>query len=896
MSRYRIYRGVESLEDRRLLTGDGLAITEFMASNSEGITDAFGDTSDWIELHNASDSAIDLADWSLTDDFEQPAKWKFTSGILAADARLIVWASGRDTIDSDGSHHTNFKLRAGGEYLALADPSGTLVTSFGTADTEYPPQESDVSYGVDTDAKEGFFREPTPGEPNGVSFLGFVADTTFTVDRGFFEERFSVVVATATPHATLVYTLDGTPPDLSNGTQVVGDETGTSSTIEISTTSTLRAIAFRDGWEPTNIDTQTYLFADHVIRQNGDGLPNNWGHADADYEMDPDIVEDPQYADQIVDGLKSLPSLSLVTDLDNFFGQREGIYLSGQGDPRPVSAELILADGTEGFQVDGSVEIQGGSSTNRWKSDKLSMQLKFKREYGDAKLEYPLYGEDNATEFDILTIDARLNQAWHYGGGVQPTSQRARAQYTRDQFVADLQNRMGGHAPNGQWIHVYLNGIYWGIHNLHERPDEHFASAYLGGDEDDYDVIKHNDDVVNGSSRNYRDLLALINSDTRQTEVYESVVDTLEVDQLIDYVLLNYYVGNTDWAHHNWYASYNKASGTGKWRFHSWDAEHVMKNLADDATGRDDAMGPTHIHHRLMRNDVYERKFHDAVQKHFYGNGQFTPAAASEVYQRRLDQVYMAIVPESARWGDNQRTRPYTRDREWVRERDRLMERWFPERTETVLQQLRNSRLFHRYDAPQLQVDGNATFGGQFSSAQTITIDSEGDVFYTLDGSDPADSPTRQSYDAGFTIDDNTTVRVRALRDGTEWSALVEANFLIGVPGDFNGNATIEADDLDLLHAAIAAASQQPEFDLDESGIVDVDDANHWITEIANTRRGDFNLDGEVGFNDFLELSGNFGKVDATWSAGDATGDGLVDFDDFLILSSEFGFSRDSTD
>ena len=64
--------------------------------------------------------------------------------------------------------------------------------------------------------------------------------------------------------------------------------------------------------------------------------------------------------------------------------------------------------------------------------------------------------------------------------------------YVQDQVVADLQNLAGGYAPHGTYVNLYLDGVYWGIYYVHERPDDSFAAAYLGGDKEDYDVIKHN--------------------------------------------------------------------------------------------------------------------------------------------------------------------------------------------------------------------------------------------------------------------------------------------------------------------------------------------------------------------------------------------------------------------
>ena len=126
--------------------------------------------------------------------------------------------------------------------------------------------------------------------------------------------------------------------------------------------------------------------------------------------MDPKIVNAPNYRDSMVESLKAIPSLSLVMARDDWFGENgRGIYIQGQNDERAVSAELLLADGSPGFQIDCTVMIVGGSSSsssssspNRWKMDKLSMRLKFRGEYGPSKLRYPVFGDRATDEFDTL--------------------------------------------------------------------------------------------------------------------------------------------------------------------------------------------------------------------------------------------------------------------------------------------------------------------------------------------------------------------------------------------------------------------------------------------------------------------------------------------------------------
>jgi CotH kinase protein/Lamin Tail Domain/Bacterial Ig domain/Immunoglobulin I-set domain/Bacterial TSP3 repeat len=128
-----------------------LRISEFMASNTSTNTsgshlvDEDGDPSDWIEIQNFSPTTVNLFDWSLTDSAGNLTKWKFPATNLPPGEFLVVFASNKDRRTPGARLHTNFKLDAAGEYLALVDPTGTnIVTQFSP---KYPGQVSDVSYG-----------------------------------------------------------------------------------------------------------------------------------------------------------------------------------------------------------------------------------------------------------------------------------------------------------------------------------------------------------------------------------------------------------------------------------------------------------------------------------------------------------------------------------------------------------------------------------------------------------------------------------------------------------------------------------------------------------------------------------------------------------------------------
>jgi hypothetical protein len=628
-----------------------------------------------------------------------------------------------------------------------------------------------------------------------------VADTKFNVARGFFETPFLLEITTATSGAQIRFTTDGSAPDLSNGQDYTGP-------FAINRTTVVRAAAFKDGLDPTNVDTNSYIFLDDVIRQTGSGMPADWGeHGNfdtepnnlppgpyaADYAMDPDVVDHLDYASTIKDDLRAIPTLSVslhpaalfsseivATDGMGTVTESRGIYPIGKGFERAASAELILPDGSSGFQIDCSIEVQGASSTDRWKTDKLSMRLKFKSPYGPSELDYPLFGDDATDSINTVILDATNQQAWTHPDPLQ----QPRAQYIRDQLVGDYQNATGGIAPHGRYAHLYLDGIYWGMYWMHEFVDEAFTVAYRGGDKDDYDVLRHRaDNVVSGNADGFAALLDAVGEDLTVAANYGAVADLLDIDGFADYILINFYAGNGDWAFQNWNASYHRIDPARKWLFHNWDAEKTFQFATDDVTEADDTDSPTHIHQRLLANDEYRLAFADRVHKHLFNGGILTPTAAAATYLDRLSQIDRAVVGESARWGDNRNPAdpPFTRAT-WAAERDRLLADYFPARTGNVLAQMQADGLYPVVATPTFNQHGGAVAPG---FALVITDPSGiGQVYYTDDGSDPRDPGGAESAsaNAGVALTVNTSVRVKARvrASGGEWSALTDAVFTVG--------------------------------------------------------------------------------------------------------------------
>ncbi|MDB4424071.1 CotH kinase family protein [Akkermansiaceae bacterium] len=221
------------------MVADHPVISEFMAANETGLQDGDGEFSDWIEIFNPTASSVDLSSYFLTEDSSDLTKWSFPPLPLAPGERIIVFASGKGAAGPAGEIHTNFKLSAGGEYLALVTASGsTLLQEFAPT---YPALDEDVSYGIlrgDLSTSR-VLGTPTPGQPNDASIPPPSA-VTFSLNSRTFSETLNLSLATETAGASIYYTTDGSTPSTKNGILY-------SSAINLTSTSHLRAIAVREG-------------------------------------------------------------------------------------------------------------------------------------------------------------------------------------------------------------------------------------------------------------------------------------------------------------------------------------------------------------------------------------------------------------------------------------------------------------------------------------------------------------------------------------------------------------------------------------------------------------------------------------------------------------------------
>ena len=369
-------------------------------------------------------------------------------------------------------------------------------------------------------------------------------------------------------------------------------------------------------------------------------------------------------------------------------------------------------------------------------------------------------------------------------------AQRASAQYLRERFMQYSQSDMGHLALESRHVHLYINGLYWGLYLLTERPSGSYMSEELGGDKEDYDVL-NSGDVVNGDLMAWDAMMDIAESGLDQESNYLAIQDYLDIDNFIDYMILNHWAGNMDWDHHNWYAGRERKTGAG-YQFFIWDAERTLENVSTDIIDLSNDNNGSFVFQQLRKNEAFRIRFADRLQKHFFEEGALRSEAVIDRWNFNYNKIDLAIIAESARWGDYRRdVEPIEEEcpcilldvnEEYMAERNRLLNDYFPLRSDIVLEQYRDENLYPDLDAVEF-----SEFGGTVNTNTQITLsnpNNTGDIYYTTDGSDPrlsngAIAPSAKKYTSAIVLPQGVTDVKARVKEGNLWSAMNPPRFYV---------------------------------------------------------------------------------------------------------------------
>ena len=668
-----------------------------------------------------------------------------------------------------------------------------------------------------------YFAQPSPGEINDGGFAGLVAAPQFSQQRGIYQAPFQLQIASPTAGATLVYTTDGSRPTPDHGTQVLAADSSAHAVarLNIDTTAYVRSMAILDDFLPSQVVTHTYLFLDDVIQQDpavGTGTPlypSTWqaGNYAADYQVDPEVVAawddtDPLNEDiGIREALRSLPTLSIVMEHDDLWHPARGIYTDARREgaawQRAGSVEYFDPATGEQFQVNAGVQMHGGASRDNERTKKHSFRLLFREDFGGpSELQFPLFQESPVTSINTVVLKSFFTDGFPTRT-IQGRYSPLDSQYLRDTWMRDVRLAMGNLEPHSEYVHLYLNGLYWGLYSPTERADDAFLAAHLGGERDEYDVVKDFNELFRGNKQAWDAMFRLANGGLTDDAAYQQIQGNhpdgsrnpaypvyLDVDNLIDYMITHLYAGAEDWPHHNWYAARRRGPESNGFQFFTWDQEIVLDGFFRDRIDVADANTPAGLYNRLRQNAEFRLRFADRVQQHLFHRGALATESAQALWMQRANQIEAAILAESARWGDAREGETGAGDvivptmtiDLWRVERDNVHDNYFPQAHTLALERFTAAGLYPDVAPPRLSQQG-----GHVSPNFELTITApEGTIYYTLDGSDPrqtgGDLATEAVVYAGaIPLQTDTLVQARVLR-GETWSALEAAQFVVAAP------------------------------------------------------------------------------------------------------------------
>ena len=500
--------------------------------------------------------------------------------------------------------HTNFALNNTGESVILTGPQG------GSNLFEYPYLQANNSYGCKTDGDDDlkYFAQPTPGIPNSLSLPanGYTKQVQLSPQAGFYSSGLQGTIINYEQDDTIRFTRNGADP-------VDTSEFYTGS-IEVDTSSVIRARVFKSGLIPGKTTTNTYFI----------------GYT------------------------STLPVISIGMNPHDLWDWEEGIYVMGpNAEPtpphrganfwmdweRPIHVEYFDSLQNMAFELDAGIKINGGWS--RALPQKSLLLVMSGKKYDEASINYQFFNTKDIHSFDRLVL--------------RNSGQDFNITQFRDAFMHKLvQGNTNNDLMDYQPVAIFLNGQYWGIQNIREKIDRFYFNSNFGVPIDSVQLLKDSYQVLEGNNYHYIKLLEYIKQiSTVDSLVYDSISKMVDIENYSDYFITEMFYANGDWPRHNT-KYWRQDNDTSRWRHILADIDFGFNNVYKNEIYRVlHGYIPISHNHKILRkligNNDYRRYFINRSADIF--NTALKSERIVTILGNFKERLYPEITAHTDRWG-----------------------------------------------------------------------------------------------------------------------------------------------------------------------------------------------------------------------------------------------------
>ena len=457
-------------------------------------------------------------------------------------------------------------------------------------------QLTDISYGRALDNQWSYFGEPTPGMVNSTNPSTTLEKSSLvssSLDPGFYNETQTITLSTENNNDQIYYTLDGSRPG-SNAILY-------SVPITLSNTVILKALSVSEDKLPSEILTSSYFINEPI----------------------------------------NLASVSLIAEPNTLWDDNIGIYQNEFKQREiPVSIQYFNKEAEHSFDIHAGARIGG---LNIWTKPQKPFTIYTRGRFGGDFINHKLFENKQIVNFSRIVLR---------NGGDDWEETLIRDPMTESLILGQMNCGYMAYSP----VALYLNGNYWGIHNIREKFDKNYFHENFNVNTNEIEHLEYTQTAsgielmaIEGNLTNYQSLLDyILTNDIDDVSVYNQIKNRMNIDSFIDHITMTLYCANTSWAHNReWWRS-NEQDGKWNWLIVDLDRGFNINNISSNLL--DDLIEDYELFGNLLSSQHFSNRFSQRAAAHL--NNTFLPDRINNIVDSLSNIISSEMPRHINKWGE----------------------------------------------------------------------------------------------------------------------------------------------------------------------------------------------------------------------------------------------------